>query len=69
MSMEEIEHKKRYDTEMEYKGVVAYEKARLEVAMNLFLDIPSTEEYVRLEQHMLLYQDIVCNCSWKRGDE
>ena len=67
--MKELEHKKRYDTEMEYKGVLAYEKARLEIAMKLFLNNPNTEGYVKLEQHMLLYQDIVCNCSWKRGED
>tara|TARA_R110000751_G_scaffold11143_3_gene39857 strand:- start:747 stop:950 length:204 start_codon:yes stop_codon:yes gene_type:complete len=67
--MRELKHKKRYDKEIEYKGIVAYERARLEVIMKEYLENPNTDKYLNLEQHMILYQDIVCNCSWKVGDE
>ena len=62
-------HLKVYETEMEYRGMVAYEKARLKVVMDTYLENPHSENYLALEQHMLLYQNIRCNCSWDmRGD-
>lgn len=62
-------HQRKYGSEMQYRGMVAYEQARLKVAQAAFYDNPSTDNYIQLEKHMILYQNIVCNCSWTRGDD
>ena len=62
-------HSKRYHTEMEYRGAVAYERARLAVAQQLFLEVPSADNFRLTEKHMVLYQNIRMNCSWNRGDD
>tara|TARA_R110002020_G_scaffold14091_5_gene50198 strand:- start:7494 stop:7778 length:285 start_codon:yes stop_codon:yes gene_type:complete len=62
-------HQRNYGSEMQYRGMVAYEQARLKVAQAAFYDNPSTDNYIQLEKHMILYQNIVCNCSWDRGDD
>jgi hypothetical protein len=60
------EHDKVYENEMEYRGIVAYEKARFEVAVVQFKKNPNSTNYSALEYHMLLYQNISCNCDWDR---
>jgi len=64
-----LKHEKYYDTEIEYRAVLAYERVMLDMTMEIFLKNPSVDEYMALERCMLHYQDIVCNCTWKRGDE
>ena len=62
-------HKKRYDTEAEYRGQVGYEREVLKVMFQAFLENTSTTNYLALEKAMLLYQNIQSNCTWKRGDD
>ena len=62
---EEAGHKRKYDTEAEYKGRVGYEREVLKVMFDAFLNNPSTTNYLALEKSMLLFQNISCNCSWK----
>tara|TARA_R110000751_G_scaffold306187_1_gene424060 strand:- start:45 stop:287 length:243 start_codon:yes stop_codon:yes gene_type:complete len=67
--MEEMKHERRYESEIEYRAVRAYEKVKLDMLFDIFVNNPSPEIYMTMENQMVLYQDIVCNCTWKRGDE
>jgi hypothetical protein len=66
---EDAGHKKWYDTEAEYRGQVGYEREVLKVMFQAFLENTSTTNYLALERSMLLYQNILSNCTWKRGDD
>ena len=63
--IEDAGHKKKYDTEAEYRGQVGYEREVLKVMFEAFLKNTSTENYLALEKSMILFQNITSNCSWK----
>ena len=67
-TIKEAGHKRRYDSEAEYRGQVGYEREVLKVMFDAFLKNPSTDNYLALEKSMLLFQNITCNCSWDWSD-
>jgi len=62
-------HVRRYDTEIEYRGVLGMEKARYKVAADAFYKNPSPENWRVLQECMTYYQNIRHNCSWERDSQ
>ena len=66
--IKEMKHERRYESEIEYTAVKAYEKVKLDMLYDIFVKNPSPQIYMVMEKQMVLYQDIVCNCTWERGE-
>jgi hypothetical protein len=60
-------HLKEYDTEAEYRGQCGYAKEYMIVWFEDFTNNPSAPNWQAFERAMILYQNLIKNCTWRNA--
>ena len=58
-------HIEIYETEAEYRGQVGYAKEYMIVWFEDFTDNPSAANWNEFQRAMILYQNLIKNCTWR----